>query len=1404
MNRVLPLVLVALTTAIPRCLADEYRIGSSKIDMTPPVPVRLSGYSNRTTQFEGVDEPLFARTLAIKDQAGQWTVWASVEILGVSPSMRDRILKEVEPLEVSSARFALCATHTHTAPQLKDVAKNILAPRLAGAEADRRDEYTQRVCDCVVKSIKEAIRSSRPARLELGWTEAHFAANRRVLDNGKCVAMAPYPAGATDTKVPVLRATGVDGKVIGILFSYACHATTLGGDYNRVSGDWPGLAAGGIEKEIAGAVALPLIGCGADTNPEPRGRKEMAIANGLALTKSVLEALAQPMKPIRGGISAVYGLVGLPIDRPNQVQLAARLLSDNPHIKQNAEDTLAILEHKDRIPETYPAPIQVIRWGDDLTMIFMGGEVVGDYAFRIRKEFADQIPSDKLWVTAYANDVYGYLASERMIDEGGYEYDYSMVFYDQPGPWSRGTEEAVIARVHDLIENPDREGNLSPTDSLRSIHVAEGLEVEQVACEPLTMDPVNIAFDAHGRFWVAEMSDYPLGADGKGSPGGRIRCLEDTNGDGVFDKSTLVLEGLQYTTGVEPYRDGVLVSSAPEVFAITLDPKTGKVISKKTILDGFGNGNPQHVVNGFAVGIDNWIYVNGDETGDIRSLATGKIVPMSGRDGRFKPDTGELETECGMTQHLRSRDDFGQWFGGANYCPFWHYVLEEKYVARNPFVPSPRPWHDLYGGYYPAVFPSSRITGKFNDLFTANRFTSACSPMPYRDQLLGEGSSETVLVCEPVHNLVHRARRVPEGLSFRAERFPADQSSEFFSSSDPWCRPVRVITGPDGAVWIADMYRQVIEHPTWIPEAWLERLDVRAGHDKGRIYRIYPKGKRPSGAAIPNLAQRQSSELVSLLRDPNGWKRDTAQRLLIERNDASVVGDLEKLVSADNPRGAIHALGTLHGMGKLRSEVMEQAIDHREAEVRRWGIRFADERIAADEDICQSVVERGTDTDRRVRYQAALTLGYATSPEVPQAIARVALADLDDPWVRTAVLSSSTHQPREVLAAVLSAGADEDKRGDLVDGLLATSIGKFGNEAIEQLLIAILPEEKQSPEPWQWSALSTLIDSLDRKGLSLARWDEKSRKQAGPARGRLRAVLDRARELAQEKDADTSSRVAAVGVLARGPERVDDDKTLLASLLTAISPGEVQSAAVTTLGKCRSDDIPDRLLSDWRSHSPMLRSQIISLLLARPGWARQIVEGIEKGNIGAMDIEAPATAELVHHNNQDIAERAKKLFEASQSTRQEVLDRYVSVLTMAGDASAGRSIFEKHCGTCHRFGSRGQLVGPYLGGVRDRSPGYLLGAVLDPNRAVESKYVSYSVELSDGRVLSGMLVVESSSSITLARADGTKVEVLRTEIERMVSSGRSFMPEGLEKDLDPQQLADLFSFLAQPPESVGP
>lgn len=1390
------LILVVLTTLLGDDVANAstMQFGAAKVEITPDRPLRLSGYSNRDRPYDAVESPLFARSLAIRDDRDALTVWTVVETLGVTDAMRKAVVEKAADLGLTSERFTYCATHTHAAPHLRGVAPNLFSPRLDAAETDAMNLYTDDVIDKTIESIRRAIANLAPGRLMLGESTADFAANRRLLKDGKWAGFGVQSDGPTDHRVPVLSVVDPAGKIRAVIYLYACHATTLGGEFNKISGDWPGYASTLVEEKYPGCVALGMIGCGADANPNPRGSLELAKRHGLAIADAVTRSLGGKQVEVTSPPKSTYGFAGLAPVRPSAAELTLKLASPNGHVRQHAQDMLAVLEDFGRIPETYPAPIQIHRFGDDLLMIFLGGEVVVDYALRLQRELADPFAGHRLWVAAYSNDVFAYVPSERMIEEGGYEYDQSMLFYDQPGPWESGTEDLLIGRVHDLLKQPGGEGNLSPEDALRSMIPSDGLVVELVASEPLIADPVNIAFGPDGRLWVAEMGDYPTGPDGQGAPDGRVRYLEDSDGDGTFDKSTLFLKDLKYTTGVHPWRKGVIVASTPEIFYAEDAFDEGEASVRQTIVSGFAVGNPQHVVTGFSMGLDNWLYFCGDELGTVRSFMTGNAVSLAGRDGRVRPDTGELDSTSGVTQHVRCRDDWGNWFGGANPCPFWHYVLDDAYTRRNRYVATPRPWQDLYGGFFPLVFPKSRIVDRFNDLFTAGRFTSACSPSPYRDKLLGP--AEQIFACEPVHNLVHRAHIERDGLEFRAKRAPSEQSSEFLASSDPWCRPVRVVTGPDGAVYVVDMYRLVIEHPQWIPDAWKARLDLRAGHDKGRIYRVYPKERKPTTPMLPRLADCADDELVGHLQSANGWHRDMAQQLLITRHATSVV-PLIRTTAKDgkSPKSRLNALGTLLGLQALTPDDVLAALGDDHPAVRVFALRLSEPILREDATIAARVSALAQDPEITVRFQAAHSLGELDEPAAAEAVAQIALRDIDNAWIRAAVLASSIHHPEVVLRRVLAHGEPTRDHSALIDGLLATTVGLFGDEGLPRVLAEILPEPTGAIQDWQFDAAGALLDSLDRRELSLDRWAEKAVENASLV-DRLARLMAEARRLAASDTDGVSARVRAARLLGRGPDQPEGDLELLEELLAPHQPIEVQTAAVAELGRLRTDKTPSLLLRAWRSFGPSVRAACVSVLLARPEWASALLAGIEQGNVQPSEIDTASRQVLLDHDRQEIQERARKVFETgSNLSRKEIVAEYQSTTSLAGNNERGRELFTKHCAACHRFHGIGTEVGANLATLNDRSPGNLLVAVLDPNRAVEAKFVNYSVRLADGRVLSGMIVRETTSNITLAKPDGTTEDILRVDIDEMASSGKSFMPEGFEKDLGPQDLADIFEFL---------
>jgi putative membrane-bound dehydrogenase-like protein len=955
---------------------------------------------------------------------------------------------------------------------------------------------------------------------------------------------------------------------------------------------------------------------------------------------------------------------------------------------------------------------------------------------------------------------------------------------------------------NDLLQSTEPTAK-SAEASLHSIRVRPGFQVELVAAEPLVQSPIAFAWGADGKLWVVEMGDYPLGVDGKGKPGGRIKYLEDTNGDGKYTKATVFLDGLSMPTSVLPWGKGVLVTCAPEIFYAEDTKGTGKADKRIPLYTGFHEGNPQHRVNSLVRGLDNWIYcANGDSGGQVKSVKTGKAVNLRGHDLRIRPDSGDLDLQPGQTQYGRSRDDWGNWFGNNNSDPLFHYVLAEEYIRRNPHLAAPdfRVRVSVTPGAAP-VFPVSRTLPRFNDPETANHFTSACSAIIYRDELFGPTFAGNSFVSEPVHNLIHREIVGPQGVTFTSRRAADEEKSEFFASSDNWCRPTTIQAGPDGALWVADMYRQVIEHPEWIPLDWQKRLDLRAGADKGRIYRVYPVGEKPR--RIPRLDRLTTAELVAALDSPNGWQRDTAQQLLIEKKDKAAVLLLEELAAeSKRPLARLHALCTLDGMEALKAEVVKTALSDSHPGVRRHAIRVSEPMLAKSPEVGAALVKLATDSDPQVRLQLAYTLGEWNAPEAGQVLGEMAVRNVGDPYLTAAAMSSVNKQNLDhVLLAVLESSKKSAPPAVLMENLLSMAGALNHTKAMITLLKAVGAADKDGFADWQFSATAAFLDSLDRRNIDLTSLAKEPDKEMQAAVKGLTSLFHSAFEIVHNKKAPTERKLLAIPLLARSVDRETDDLTLLVDLLGPQTAPELQAAAITAFGRQRNFLIGEVLLTEWKGYGPAQRSQVLDVVLRRDEWVKSLLESLERKDIAASHIDAARRQRLLQHKSPALRDRAVKLFAATiDPNRQKILDAYESALTLKGDAKNGLEVFTKNCANCHKLGGVGHEVGPDLASLGDKSPQALLIAILDPNRAVEARYVNYTGTTKAGLTFTGVLASETGNSVTLVGPDGKKQVILRTDLDDLSSSGKSVMPEGLEKEIKPQEMADLIAHV----RSVGP
>jgi putative membrane-bound dehydrogenase-like protein len=1368
---------------------DGWQAGFARVDATPTEPVRMAGYGNRDRPSEGVDTPLYVRAAALKRGEDPAHVLVSVDTIGLPGSMVQELTRQLAQRHgLSRQQIVVASTHTHSGPDLVSELSNIFSVALTESEIAAGKRYRKRLMSAIVAAVDQALQSLAPAQLAFGSGEVGFAANRRIVQDGRWTGFGVEPSGPVDHSVPVLRICGEDGKVRGVVFNYACHCTTLDGNYYRINGDWAGYAAADLEAAYPGSVALSTIGCGADANPNPRGSREMSELHGHALSQVVMRIVAGETTPVNEPLVATFGYAGLSFDLPTIEELRRRSDDTSPQVRRHAAHFQEVFQRDGRLPATYPVPIQAWQFGDQLTMVFLGGEVVADYALRLKRE----LPSKRLWVTAYANDVLGYIASERIRAEGGYEYDASGVFYNLPGPWAAGTEDLLIRRIRELLERKGPQPPLTPEQALHSISVPAGFAVQLVASEPLVEDPINLAFGHDGSLWVVEMGDYPLGAE-RAAEGGRVKRLSDTNGDGVFDRADVFLDGLNFPTAVHPWRDGVIVIAGTEILFARDRNGDGRADDRDILYGGLDLSNPQHRANGFSYGLDHSLHcAAGENIGELTAVRIGKTMNASGHDVQIWPDSGRLAAISGKTQYVRSRNDWGDWFGSDNSRPTYHFPIEDRYLRRNGAVRFADNKQQLFDPpVAPPVYPVSDTSDRFNDLFAANRFTSACSAIVVRSRSLGKDMEGAVLVCEPVHNLLHRAQLVEQDSSYRATRAGTELKSEFLRSTDPWFRPVRVVIGPDGMIWVVDMYRAVIEHPEWIPQAWQQQLDLRAGCQQGRIYRVVVADSA-GPARLPNIAKRTSQELIASLASDSGTLRDMTQQELLQRGDKSNAGLLRNVAaSSPSPQARVHALWTLHGLQKLRDNDLLHALGNEHPGVVRNAILLAEPRVASSDTLLRVLTALVGHPDAKVRLQLALTLGESTSPEAGAALGKlVAFAD-DDGWIAQAIVSSSKQHSLPVLEQVLSLLR--------VSGASAEAVNREMTMIAE--LIATAEAAKLNPSPLVARAIraadanSTWVFPV---AAACAETAGSAEKLDPASREAILAVYEQAKSLAGDANASPNLRCQALQMMGRSLGTAEQERKLLGQLLSPTTPLNVQIAAIERLAEFRDRESTLELLSHWADLTYAVRDAAAQQFTANAASMEALVEALESGAVLAGDLSLSVQQTLRQISSQSLQARVGRVLGKTSVADQELIQRYLEFQQAAGgkaDLSRGRELFGKHCAACHVPDALGRATAPNLSNLTNRSPAALTEAILVPNRSVEPNYRGYVVQTSAGQVLSGIIAEEAGDTITLALADGKRTTVHRSEIDEIRNTKVSLMPEGFYRELNQEMLRDLVEYV---------
>jgi putative membrane-bound dehydrogenase-like protein len=939
---------------------------------------------------------------------------------------------------------------------------------------------------------------------------------------------------------------------------------------------------------------------------------------------------------------------------------------------------------------------------------------------------------------------------------------------------------------------------LEPFESLKHFQLDAGVAIELAACEPAVVDPIAMRFDEDGRLWVVEMRDYPNGPTQGKAPLSRICQLIDIDGDGRYESSQVFADELLFPTGLQPWQGGLIVTLAGQVVYLKDTDGDGRADSKEVWFQGFTAENPQLRANHPRLGLDNRVYIaNGLRGGVVSDPRRKEQEPLaiSGMDFCFDPHSGDCQAVSGNGQFGLSFDNFGNRFVCNNRAPLDHVVLESRYLARNPLLAVPTVLANVAaGGEQSRVYPLTDAWTTSN--LHAGQFTAACGVEIYRGGALGKDFDVSAFVCEPTGSLVHREVVTDSGVTFASKS--ADEGREFLATPDAWFRPVNLEVGPDGALYVVDMYRAVIEHPQFMPSELQNRADMRLGDDRGRIYRIVPAGKR-TRSLKPALSKATSAQLVELLRHENGWWRDTAARLLYERQEATSKPALE-LVATTAPEAVarVHALWALDGLKALDPQIAAGRLADENPRVREQAVALVELQHAG-RAMPDVLLKLAADADARVRFRTALALGNRSDDAAVEALLSIALVCPDDVWTRRAVSTAVPQAVGKLLLAALRSPrirrATFDAPELLLVSELATQVGSKRDATEIDGVLAIIVQSVQSSDATAVCecALGGIARGLERRGTSLAAFVDEKLGQDASLKKQLQVIFDRVADEAHDTARSTDERATKIDLL-----RYADSPRAAATLAQIVAQDPMQSLrvrAATALAAYGDETTSAALLASFTAQTPTVRRAILDALVAKGDSAGRLLDAIEAGDIPRGELDATRENALRKHADATVRTRAPKLLVATvPAERKRVLEEYQACLTLPADPRAGRELFRQHCATCHHIAGVGVNVAPDISDSRVKTPAQLLTDILHPNQAIDNNYVSYTV-VASGVVYTGLIASETASSITLRQPENKSLDLLRADIESVQSTGVSLMPEGFEKHLSQRQMADLISFI---------
>lgn len=979
--------------------------------------------------------------------------------------------------------------------------------------------------------------------------------------------------------------------------------------------------------------------------------------------------------------------------------------------------------------------------------------------------------------------------------------------------------ETNTAATVDPAKELPRYPAVEPQAAIGTWQVKGGFKLELVAHEPQVRDPIAISFDENGRMFVCEMIDYSERREATPHLG-RISLLEDRDADGFYETSVVFADNLPWPTGLIWANGGLFVGATPDIWRFEDRDGDGRAEVREKVFTGFGSGlqrlNVQALLNSFVWGQDNRIHVQASSgsRGKIACLKRPDLpeTELGGRDFWFDPLTYEFGFESGGAQYGMSFDNYGRKFGCSNsdHLQFW--VYDDRYAARNPFFDLPRARQSIAADGGPAeVFRISpdepwriirtrwRVGGVVGGLIegggrVSGYFTGATGTTIYRGDAYGDDFVNNAFTGDAGGQLIHRKKLYPEGVSLVGRRPDDEQGVEFAASTDTWVRVVNFANAPDGTLHICDMYREVIEHPWSIPEEIKRHLDLNNGNDRGRIYRIVPTDAGWQRQPRVQLGSAHSEKLVTTLEHANGWHRDTASRLLCERQDEAAVPLLRQLVrESRSPLAKHHALGVLAGFGALDEATVLTALADRDAHLRERAISMAEKLLGSGpigDELVRKLATLVDDSADRVRLQLAFTLqtalGTAESAGSRQSLAdalvRLVLRDYADSWLSAALLSGPPHIATSLLFPALTRDlAQAQEAAPFIASLIEICAASKPRDDYAPLIDFVT--QPGAHPPW----VRALGDGLRRAGSSIEQAD---------TQGKLASKFSRAAATAADGGAPAASRLEAIDLLAVASYAQAREGAI--GCLGPGQPEDVQTAAVTLLARHALPDVAAALLRFWPHYTPKAKEAALATLLSREDRTIALLEAVEKRVIEPAALSASRVQALLRHQNARIAALARfALSTVIPPSRMEVIKQFAPSIYFRGDAARGKTHYTTRCMICHRAAGTGMELGPDLSTVKAKGRDALLTAILEPHKEVAPQYIAYDISTKDGISYTGVVQRDDANGLALRIMGGAEIAIARANIKGSTSSGKSLMPEGLEAGMTPQDMADLLTFIEE-------